>query len=357
MDDNVNHAMIVLAREARGWTQKELARTIRVPQPNLSRYELGTVRPPEHHADAIARALDFTAEFFRQREYPVSLGGDFLYRRRARVPARDRRRVEAEANIRRMQVARMLRNVEKDDSVPFPTIPLAEVDGRPDRAAMAAREALRLADGPIPNLTRVIEGAGAIIFLTDFGTAAIDGTNIRMPGLPPMLFANRNVPGERHRLNLAHELAHLVMHFSAAHLDPEDEANKFAAEFLMPRKLIRNDLRNLDLVAAMRLKPLWGASISAIIRRAVDLEQITPHKAKRLYTTLNARGEKVREPLPLPFEHPEAAAAMHRTHRERLGYSDEEMTKLLFTRKLATIPVPTLPTIRLAEYGDDQATG
>ena len=338
MDEaNVNHAMIVLAREARGWTQQELAKTIRVSQPNLSRYELGTVRPPASHVDAISRALDFTTEFFHQREYPVSLGGDFLYRRRARVPARDRRRVEAEANIRRMQVARMLRNVERDDSVPFPTIPLTEVDGRPDRAAVVAREAFRLPDGPVPNLTRVIEGAGAIIFLADFGTPAIDGTNMRMPGLPPMLFANRNVPGERHRFNLAHELAHLVMHFSVAHDDPEDEANAFAAEFLMPRKLIRADLRGLDLVGAMRLKPLWGVSIAAIIRRAVDLGQITAHKAKRMYTAMNARGEKVKEVLPLPFEQPEAATALHRLHRERLGYTDEDMTKLLFTRKLVPI--------------------
>ena len=40
-------------------------------------------------------------------------------------------------------------------------------------------------------------------------------------------------------LTLAHELGHLCLHGAELGGDPEDEANEFTAEFLMPADVIR----------------------------------------------------------------------------------------------------------------------
>lgn len=282
----------------------------------------------------------------------AGLGGDFLYRKRAKLAAKDQRRVEAEANIRKMQVTRLLRNANVVDRFPFPAIPLNEVKYRPEVAAQQLRMAFRMPSGPVQNLTRILENAGAIIFTVSFGTDYVDGTNIRLPGIPPLLFLNQNVQGERHRFNLAHELAHAVMHFSTALGNPESEANTFANEFLMPKAEIRDDLRNIDIAGAMRLKPIWGVSIAAIIHRAYQLDQIPKSKYQRLFTQLGAAKMRTVEPEPLPFEQPETFDQLISIHRTKLGFSDEEMRKVLFTDKLGELPVPSIPQMRLSGLFD-----
>jgi Zn-dependent peptidase ImmA (M78 family)/transcriptional regulator with XRE-family HTH domain len=346
----VNPAMIVLARESRGWTQKDLAKVIRATQATISKYEIGAIPVPDHHRDEICSALNYERELLEQPDLLVGLGGDFLYRKRARLSAKVQRRVEAEANIRKIQIVRLLRCAAVAERFPFPAIPLNEVAGKPEKAAQELRRAFRMPQGPVRNLTRILENAGAIIFTVDFGTDYIDGTNIRLPGIPPLMFLNVNVPGERHRFNLAHELGHLVMHFATAVGDPEVEANVFANEFLMPKAEIRSDLRNLDLSAALRLKRVWGVSMAAIIHRAYKMNVITEAKYRRLLTQLGAGGMRTREPEPLPFEQPEAFNGLLDFHRDKFGFSADDMRKLLLTDNLGEMPVP-LPQMRLTESG------
>ncbi|MDP9173409.1 MAG: ImmA/IrrE family metallo-endopeptidase [Planctomycetota bacterium] len=343
----VNPAMIVLARESRGWTQKDLAKVIRAAQATISKYEIGAIPVPDYHRDQICTALNYERELLQQPDLLVGLGGDFLYRKRARLSAKSQRRVEAEANIRKIQVVRLLRGAAIEERFPFPSIPLNEVAGKPETAAQELRRAFRLPSGRIHNLTKVLENAGAIIFTIDFGTDYIDGTNIRIPGIPPLMFLNKNVPGERHRFNLAHELGHLVMHFATAIGDPEVEANAFANEFLMPKVEIRSDLQNLDLSSALRLKRVWGVSMAAIIHRAYKLSVIPESRYRRLFTQLGAGGMRTREPEPLPFETPETFDKLLEIHRTRLGFSDDDLRKLLLTDELGEIPVPHAPQMRL----------
>ncbi len=357
---NINPAMIALGRESRGWTQTDLASAIRAAQGTVSKYELKLIPIPEFHINEIGRALDYDRSFFEQSDLIVGLGGDFLYRKRARLTARDQRRVEAEANIRKIQVVRLLRGAAIEERYPFPAIPLEEIAGRrgPERAAQEARRAFRIPRGPIRDLTRVLENAGAIVFVINFGTDLIDGTNIRLPGIAPLLFLNANVAGERHRFNLAHECGHLIMHFSTAFTgDPEDEANAFAQEFLMPKEEIRSDLRNLDLAAALRLKRVWGVSMAAIIKRAHELGQISDATYRRLFTQMGAKGLRTREPESLPFEQPEAFARLLDVHRTKLGFAEEDMRQLLFTDRMGEIPVPKMPQLRISTLFDDTAEG
>jgi len=346
---SINPEMIVLAREARELTQRELASRLNVYQAKLSKYELGMLRVSESEVNRIAQALNFDPEFFSQTTMPVGLGGDFLYRRRAHVPAKVRRRIQAEVSIRRMQVERLLRRADViRDEIPFPAIQPEEMDGRVERVAQAVRNGWRLPGGPIRNVTAAIEHAGGIVFALDFQTDLIDGTNLRLPGIPPMLFVNANVPGDRHRFNLAHELGHVVMHCGLVLDDAEEQANRFASEFLMPRAVIRSDLRNLDLAAAAELKPVWGVSMAALIKRAYDLGMIPKSRYRRLFTALNARGMRTREPLDIPFEQPEVFDRLIGVHREQYEMDDAQLRRVLFTHELGPMPAAEqAPQLRL----------
>ena len=61
------------------------------------------------------------------------------------------------------------------------------------------------------------------------------------------MIINGNRSNDRKRLDIAHELGHILMHLFPniaipSYRDKEKEAFRFAAEFLMPEKEIKNSL-------------------------------------------------------------------------------------------------------------------
>jgi Zn-dependent peptidase ImmA (M78 family) len=80
-------------------------------------------------------------------------------------------------------------------------------------------------------------------------------------------------------MNVAHELGHLVLHKnSPGRLSPEleKEAFVYGGEFLMSEAGSRPDLQPpISLTRIARLKPKWGVSIQALVRRAYDLGVIS----------------------------------------------------------------------------------
>jgi Zn-dependent peptidase ImmA (M78 family) len=114
-------------------------------------------------------------------------------------------------------------------------------------------------------------------------------------------------PGDRQRWSLAHELAHLVMHYT--YTGPiskiEDEADIFTAEFLVPAEAARNGLRApLTLTLLAELKSQWGVSIQSLIMRAFQLEIITDGQRRYLFRQMATRGWLRNEPVPIPSEKP-----------------------------------------------------
>ena len=81
----------------------------------------------------------------------------------------------------------------------------------------------------------------------------VDAAHLWLAGLPPLFFVNENLPGDRLRWTLAHEVGHAVMHRNPTG-DVEGEANRFASEFLMPRDQIAHQLDAITLEKAAALK-------------------------------------------------------------------------------------------------------
>jgi Zn-dependent peptidase ImmA (M78 family)/transcriptional regulator with XRE-family HTH domain len=329
---SVNPEMIVLARESRGLNQTELAQLIGVSQAKISRYENGMLDVSPEDLAAIAEKTRYTVEFFQQTDKVYGLGSAMLFnRRQLTAPMAQQRRAQANVNILRMQVERLLRGAEIEAEHRIEPIDIHAHNGDAAAVAQRVRAAWRMPAGPVPNVTAAIEAAGGIVMLCDFGTPTIDAAHLWLPGLPPMFFMNRDVPGDRHRFNLAHELGHAVMHqFPAG--DIEKEANAFAREFLMPGRDIVHQLEGLTLDTAAALKPHWKTSIHAIVYHARELGCITEWQARRLFTRLGAMGYRKREPIAVPTEEPTIVPQLVVVHRRAFGYTDEELRRLLFDR-------------------------
>jgi Zn-dependent peptidase ImmA (M78 family) len=324
--------MVTLAREYRGLTQGSLAKKLRSSQGKVSKFENGMLAIGDDDAKELGRVLEFDPEFFYQTTEIEGLGSTFLFNRKRRnVPIRVQRQIQAAANVMRMQAERLLRGAEIVSANKFERLDIdADRFGhKPERVARYIRAVWGVPLGPVANVTRVIEAAGGIIFKYHFGTDQIDAAHLWPAGLPPMFFMNADMPGDRHRFNLAHELGHALMHRFVAG-ECESEANEFASEFLMPREEIGKHLDSMTIEKAARLKAQWRVSMHAIIYRAQKLGKISERHAMRLFQLMGAKGYRKREPVEIPFEEPNTVRTLMKVHRDHHHYSDADLQRLIF---------------------------
>jgi Zn-dependent peptidase ImmA (M78 family)/DNA-binding XRE family transcriptional regulator len=338
VEKSVNPEMVIVARESRGMSQTDLAEAIDISQGKVSKYENGLLEVSDHDLERIGRATGYTDDFFRQTSTVYGLGSSAIFNRKHKtIPISIQRRFQAQVNIQRMQIERLLRGAEIESDYAFEPIDIQKYDGDAATIARIIRAAWRMPIGPVQSVTAAIESAGGVVLLCDFGPAGIDAAHLWLSGLPPLFFMNSQVPGERHRFNLAHEIGHAIMHRYPVG-DIEAEANAFAREFLMPANEIGNQLVGLTVEKAIRLKPIWKVSAQAIIYQAKCLGKITERQSRSMFTRLSAAGFRKNEPLPLPMEEPVLASQLVELHRKAFGYSDVDLLRLLFQRE----PDPSL---------------
>lgn len=109
----------------------------------------------------------------------------------------------------------------------------------------------------------------------------------------------------------------------------EEQANAFAAEFLMPADVIRPQLRNLRIDALPDLKRQWGVSMAALIERAFHEGVLTAARRTQMYKVFGARRWRTSEPVSdeLPAEAPRLTGAIAQTLVNR-GLSTNEIAEI-----------------------------
>jgi Zn-dependent peptidase ImmA (M78 family)/transcriptional regulator with XRE-family HTH domain len=324
-----NPEMLRLAREARELTQAELAQKSGITQAFISKLEHGlNTQPGEEALERISQALSFPQSFLFQQERVLGLP-HFHFRKRAKLGAKPLARIGAMINIRRQHIVKLLRSYDANVAKPIPQIDLDETGLTPEKVADRLRAYWMVPRGPIKSVTEIIEEAGGIVILARFGTNLLDGLSFRVEGMPPVFFMNKDVPGDRFRFSLAHELGHMVMH-SVPDDDEkmEQEAHRFAAAFLMPAAEIKPYLVNAKLADLGRVKAYWKVSIKSLIKKTFDLKLITDYQYKSMSIQYNKvfKGE---EPVHIELERPWMMKEIVRYHRDNLGYTVDDLAELL----------------------------
>lgn len=327
-----NYRMLTLARESRGYSQQELAQLIGMTQGKLSKAENGLQVPLPEMVEKISQVLDYPADFFKQQEkiFDLSL---FHYRKRLQAGKKELEKCEARINITRINIEKLLRSIE----LTSPNYPWmnAEQEGDPQRFARKLREWWKVPGGRVEDLTRLAEDHGILVVNMDLEEAEIDGLTILTEKRTPMIFLSNEIPADRYRLTLAHEIGHLVMHTGReipSSRDVEEEAFLFGAELLMPEKEIKDQLsEKLDLEKLADLKKYWKVSMGALLKRAKVLGVVSDNQYQYLWKQMGSLGYKKKEPAELDFpkEQPSLLKEMLDAHLRELEYSEEELATLL----------------------------
>jgi len=298
----INVEMLALAREAKGYTQKELAEKIGCNQSRLSKIESGELMAQESDVQNFARILEQGRAFFFGKGTSMPANVSF-YRKTQTLPLKMLRQCNAQMNVRRLEIERQIGDTKLGTRA-LPFIP-PEENGGAAAVAKRLRQEWGLKKGAVRCLTNLVEETGSVIVDYPFPSPKLDGLCIRVPRRPPIIFLNKDLPKSRRRLSLAHELGHLVMHTNP-HEQVEDEAWEFAGEFLMPSAEIGKQLSHLNLDKLCQLKKEWGVSMQAILYRAKKLGEIGESNYRYLWMQIGKCGYRVNEPLEdlIPDEKP-----------------------------------------------------
>lgn len=298
------------ARELRRLTQIELAAAIGVNQSAIAHFEANRSAPSAEHLKAIAAATGFPVPFFEQPPPPAFPVGSLLFRAHADMTARDREEAHRYGEVVH-ELSWRLREMVR-------ALPVRLPRGLPEpvEAAQLTRAALGLGPAdPIRHLVDSAERSGVLVLAVPVELDGRDAFSawVGETGQLPVIVICNSESGERLRFSVAHELGHLVMHspLRTSPFDVEKQADQFSAELLLPAEAMTAQLtRPVTLESLAVLKPTWGVSIQALIRRARDLDVISDRQYRSLFTAISRRGWRTREPIELPIEKPRALRKM-----------------------------------------------
>jgi Zn-dependent peptidase ImmA (M78 family)/transcriptional regulator with XRE-family HTH domain len=319
--------MLAVAREARGMTQSDLAELSGVPQGTISKAEHGLASLSDDRLAALAEVLAFPLDVFGWDDEVYGFGSSSFYHRKQKsLPQTRLREIQATFNLHRMRARRLSQGL---DIVPKHRFEPLDMDdyGTPEEAARAVRAMWSVPMGPLKDVCRLIENAGGVVVRTDLATPKISAISQWVPGERPIFVTNTANPADRERFTLAHELAHVLLHGTPRE-EQESEADQFASELLMPAADIGPQLAcGVDLARAAQLKPYWRVAMSAIIRRAKDLDFITAGRYKSLSVQMSQKGWRIREPVVIDRDSPRFLDQVIDA-RLASGYTVEDLAKV-----------------------------
>lgn len=288
-----------VARQRRALTKKSLAEKIGVTPRAITGWESDEYLPEPENLQAIAHTTGFPASFFELDDTAKTLTGAVSFRSLTKKSAGQRDAVMAMCDIARDVTVWIDRNF----GLPVPAIP--DMRGEdPTVAAIALRQKWGLGNRPIKSMIDLVEAKGVRVFALAENCREIDACSFWSDDLPFILL-NTDMSSERIRFDIAHELAHLTIHKHAAPSGrtAENEANAFAAEFLMPAASVRaNRSRYWSLQALISKKSIWNVSVSALAYRVHQLNQMSDWQFKSLNIEMRRRGMKEVEPNGSPKE-------------------------------------------------------
>lgn len=287
---------IKLARKANAMSLRALAEKIDKSAMAISKYERGENNPSSGVLLRLAKALNVKVEyFFRPAPETVSLslfrkhsslGKTALVSIKARIQEWLERYLEIESFFEyEFNTFNALHN--------YPVSSLEDVED----VANKVRKLWNLGLDPIDNLIDVLESKGIKIGLIDCD-GGFDGCTF-MNNEMPVIVVRKDIPGDRQRLNIAHELGHIVLKVDDEKFE-EKAAFRFAAAFLFPKEIAIQELgkyrTKLGLKEIYLIKHKYGISMQAIIYRVKDLSIISEGYAKEIFISFSKQGFRVEEP-------------------------------------------------------------
>ena len=318
-----------LARLLNDLTQQELGDAIFASRQYVHQLESEVRTPADDVLNALYEVLKVKPSFFQTIINNEVKLEQCHFRKRKTTPVKMANRVLAFSTVFEQLVAFIKEHLELPD-VNFPDVKQSgdrysniEIE----KAAHECRKLWGLGDKPISHVTRALENAGVVITQYRGVSEKVDALSLNRK-FPIIVRNDAKESVCRMRFDLGHECGHFVLHDGIETGDniTESEADKFASEFLFPRKSFVQEFpdfreKRLDWKLVYRLKLKWGMSARAIIYKAHHYDLITAQQFRGANIWLNKTGQSKteKEDEKIPKESPELLVDIFDVFKRQLG--------------------------------------
>ena len=369
---------LMQARKAMGLTQTSLAELINVSKQAVSRYEKGFDSPSVDVLDRIRSILRHEQQFFLRPPSNDMRQGVCFYRSMAATTKRARQKAE----IWRWWTREIISYLSHYIEIPPVNLPTFDVPEDPTKISMGdveemadeLRDFWRLGMGPIGDLTAIAESNGILILRQPLDAETLDALSewLIPEDLPIVVLNADKQVAVRSRLDLAHEIGHILIHRrvpieflrrTETFKLIEDQAFRFGAALLLPEQEFLGDLYSLSLDALRAQKPTWKVSVAMMIEWLKHHGMLDYEQHRRLRINYSARKWNRGEPLDdeLRVEEPSfISKAIRLLIHERIqtvdqivaatGFSQEWIQKLLSLRPAALLSPDLDPQLKVVEF-------
>lgn len=330
-----NGSNLRLARLYHELSLEQVAERVVKTRQYIQRLESGSAVPTPELANELASVLKVKPEFFEAQE-PSPVNEEIVhFRKRSST-----RMATKLATLARAELYRRLIEVFDEHlnlpAVNFPDIKVITQDDI-EKAAEKCRVDWGLGFGPIENMTRLAEKMGA--FVTSFESVSDDVDALSVPLDRPFIVRNTAKKSPcRQRFDIAHEVAHLILHggISTGDRVTESQANRFASALLLPRSAMAKYFPRpvggrIDWQGLSQFKLTWKVSKAAIIYRAHQLSLLSDAQYKTAFFGLKRKGEAIDEKEDFLIDH-EKPELFHRALNfllSDLGFSADSLASRL----------------------------
>lgn len=314
------------ARIYRGMTLTDLASETGISKQALSQYENDITNPEIGNLFILARVLDFPIEYFSiGNQYEINTQTTYF---RSLMSTLKKDRVAQRVRVE--FIAQIYETLFRYISFPSLKLPKVNFKGAEDiyggesekeideleNVAAEVRDYWNLGKGPIKDLRYTLEANGIVVACADPNSEKIDAfsqrTVIDEHEIYLIVVSKQNQSLARARFDMAHELAHILLHPWSEDLESitkeefkarERQANIFASAFLLPRDTFRSDVEHYPtrLEYYKYLKTKWHVSIQAMIYRTHQLRIITDSQYQYLMRQVSKNGWREKEPDDKPY--------------------------------------------------------
>lgn len=202
-------------RLARGLSLEALAAEMGglVTKQALSKYEHGKALPSRNVLNKLAAALNVKAAYlWREPDIAVTF---VAYRKKSRLPKREQEKIESFVRQSLEERVQLQNLIQQHNRVDLPIQGLrVKLEQDAERAAEDLRDRWHLGLDSIASVVNILEDHHIHVLEMDasekfdgVSALAYDGKEVKAAAV----VTRRGIAGERQRLNLAHELGHLVL--------------------------------------------------------------------------------------------------------------------------------------------------
>lgn len=286
---------LVNARKIRCMSQRELCAQLdgKVSSTAIEKYEKAQMMPSSDVLIMLARVLGFKMDYF-YRPFTVSIDTDsFEFRKQASLGAK---KVES---IKYLVVAQIEKYLEVEGILGIGNLfrldySNVQVETEDDARAMALRlrKDLNIGLDGVASAIELLESNGVKIIEVE-ADRKFSGT-CNKAGEIPVIVVNKDMPAERKRMTIFHELGHLLLHFAEG-VDEEKLCTVFASEVLIPSErfveIIGASRHDISLVELQMIQREYGISVDALMAKAAMLNVITQRRYQSYFKKKNALPE------------------------------------------------------------------